>query len=115
MAFTHGETVTRLRGTHEWDPYSQTYTAIDWTDPDPLDIDGCVVYPSSTGETVDVGRRQLEERLTVLMPHGSDVTAADKLTIRGHDYDIDGAPHDYHHPVTGWEPGTALTAVRRLG
>jgi hypothetical protein len=118
MMYAFGETVTRLRGTPVLDPYSQTETTLTWDTPESLFIEGCAVYPSSVGglaETVDVGRDQAEERLTVLMPTGTDVTRQDRLVIRGNTYDVDGFPHDYHHPITGWNPGLAVAAVRKVG
>jgi hypothetical protein len=115
MMYANGETVTRLRGTPTTDQYSQTATILNWDEPDSIDVPGCVIYPATTGETVDVGRNQAEERLTVLMPTGTDITYADRLIIRGNTYDVDGFPHDYHHPITGWQPGTVVAAVRKVG
>ena len=111
----HGETVTRLRGVSTTDPYSQTDTLINWDNPGTLEILGCVVYPAGTGETTTVGRTQVRESLTVLMPPESDVTDQDRLVIRGNTYDVDGVPHAWSNPISGRKPGIQVTAVRRMG
>ncbi len=109
------ETVVRLRGSPVEDPYSGTMRDLDWSRPCREEIDGCVVYPASTGESSPVGRSQAEERLTVLLPDSADVNHLDRLIIRGREYQVDGIPFQFEHPMTGWRPGVQLEAVRSLG
>jgi len=111
----HGETVYRLRAGLANNPYSGKTDQPDWDNCSRLAIDGCAIWPSETNEHVDVGREQLYERLNVALPCGADVTDRDRLEIRGIVYDVTGAPHDWHNPLTGENPGTTLQASRRLG
>jgi len=115
--FTHGETVTRLRAKRVDDPYSGQSDGLDWADPERAEITGCAVYPAGSGieDVTTVGRDQSRDALTVLAPPGADIETLDRLEIRGHTYQVQGFPHDYRHPMTGWQPGMAVTAIRREG
>jgi hypothetical protein len=110
-----GETVVRLRAARVTDPYSQTSTRLDWSSPAELAIAGCVVYQADAGEQLDVGRDQVTQHLTVLLPPGTDLTAADRLRVRGLVYDVDGPPFEYRSPLTGWVPGMQVSVTRREG
>jgi hypothetical protein len=110
-----GETITRLRPVTTTDPYSQEQR-VDWDQPPAQqDVEGCTVYLASTGETLDVGRDQATETLTVLLPSGADIDPADRVIIRGNTYDVQGFPFDWIHPMTGWSPGAQITVTRRRG
>lgn len=110
MDFPHGETVTRQRSTAVTDPYSDEDTGADWTSPDTLPIAGCAVATGGTIEPVADARNSVESDFDVLAPFGSDVTAQDRLVIRGLVCEVQGRPFDWHHPMTGWEPGTVIKA-----
>ena len=89
----HGETITRLRAPKASDPYSQTAQEPDWTHAAEVDIAGCVVYPAATtaAEVYDVGRDKLMQILTLLAPAGTDLTAYDRVRVRGQVYEVTGA------------------------
>lgn len=115
--FRRGETVTIIRAARITDSYSQSEILLDWDNAAETRIAGCAVYPAGSGDTVtvDVGRRQVTDQMTVLMPADTDVTDQDRLRIRGHEYDVTDIPHNWHHPMTGWNPGIQLQATRREG
>lgn len=115
MNLPHGEMVTRLRATRVEDPYSETTTELDWSNPSALDIGPCVVYPATEDELTDVGRDRTLEVLKVLLPPAADIEPDDRLRVRGAVYDITGWPFDYVHPMTGWRPGGEVTITRSEG
>jgi hypothetical protein len=110
MDFPYGETVTRLRATTVTDPYSGEETSIDWGDPDGLAIDGCAVADGGSLEPLQDARNAVESDFDVLAPFGSDVLATDRLVVRGLTCEVQGRPFDWHHPMTGWEPGMVVKA-----
>jgi hypothetical protein len=113
--FAFGETVVRVEAARVLDPYSGEETALDWANPVETPIQGCAVYPGASDETISVGRDQASETLTVLLPRGTPLDYQDRMVIRGKTYEVSGFPHDYHHPITGWEPGVAVTVTRQEG
>ena len=108
----YGETVTRLRGTAQVDPYSGEPDGISWDAPDSLDIPGCAFDPGGSQEPTADGRSSVITRPTVLAAFGSDILPGDRLVVRGKTYEVEGDPAEYHHPMTGWEPGMTVTLER---
>lgn len=106
--FAFGETVVRLRAVVVLDPYSGEPVALDWTDPDQLDINGCAFAPGGSEEPLEQGRNAVVTSPTVYAPTGADVEARDRLVIRGRTWDVDGDPADWRHPMTGWMPGVVI-------
>lgn len=106
--FAHGETVTRLRGTPVLDRYSGEQTGISWKAPDALDIPGCGFNPGGSSEPTQDGRNAVITRPEVYAPADADVTAADRLVVRGDTYQVDGKPAEWRSPLTGWAPGLVI-------
>ena len=100
------ETVTRLRATTTTNRYSDTER--DWSNPDELAIDGCAVAPRDSPETPGDNRDGIIIGFTVYAPEGADVTATDRLRVRGDDYDVDGEPAVWVNPWTSVEEGVEI-------
>lgn len=115
MSFPNGETVVRKRRALVVDPYSQETTLGSWATATTTNILGCAVSQGSTSEPLQDGRAQVVSDFTVFMPAGTDVTAQDRLTIRGVECQVDGHPFDWRSPFTGWAPGLAVNATRVEG
>lgn len=106
--FPHGETVTRLRGVTSVDPYSGESTALDWTTPATLVIEGCGFNPGQSSEPLQTGRNAVSTQPEVYAPADADVLAGDRVIVRGKTYDVDGQPAKWANPFTGWEPGLVI-------
>jgi hypothetical protein len=113
--FAYGETVTRQRGVAATDPYSGTSTGLDWTTPTTLAIAHCGVADGGSLEPAEAARNAVDSDFDVILPAGSDVTAADRLVIRGLVCDVAGRPFDWANPFTGWQPGMIARAKIREG
>lgn len=111
--FPRGETVTVLRGVPIEDPYSAAETVLDWTVPGETPVPGCAVAPRESVEPEQVGRSSVIVGLTVFMPAGTAVTAADRLRIRGQVHEIVGEPGDWRSPFTGRAHGIEV-ATRQV-
>lgn len=95
------ETVARLRGVAEVDPYSGEETTTDWSTPDRLDLSGSSVQPEQgSEETFD---RDMVTRRWRLWHHDpeADVHARDRIEHRGEVYEIDGEVLRWRHPRLG--------------
>lgn len=115
MTFPYGETVTRLRAATSTDPYSNE-TVADWSlTPSEFDIDGCGVASGGSLEPVEVARNAVDSDFDVVAPFDADVTAQDRLRIRGLVCDVVGRPFAWRHPMTGWEAGVVIKAKIREG
>lgn len=113
--FAHGETVVVLRGDTVDDPYSnEPATGLSWDSPAETPVAGCAVAPRYANEGLDPFRPGVIVGLAVYMPAGTDVTARDRLRVRGEVYEVDGEPALWRNPFTGWAPGIEV-AVKRLG
>ena len=110
MMFAHGETVVRLRGTPATDPYSGEASGLAWTTPNTLVIEGCGVASGGSMEPLTDARNAVESDFDVIAPIGVDVTAADRLVIRGLTCQVQGRPFDWRSPFTGWAPGALIRA-----
>jgi len=96
------ETVTRLRGVPVLDPYSGDVTGLEWPDTpiDPLPIEGCLVADGGSLEPLRDARNSVESDFDVIAPTGSDVTAFDRLVIRGLTCQVVGRPFDWAKGMT---------------
>lgn len=108
MLFPSGETVTRQRAASALDPYANESTGKSWENPDELAIPGCAFGPGASSEPVVDARTEVLTQPTLYAPFGSDITAADRLVIRGRTWQVDGDPADYRNPFTGWEAGMVV-------
>lgn len=115
MDFWHGETVIVLRGRPVTDAYSRQETGISFDDPIPTTFERCAVGQTSTVERVEAGRTAVVTDLVVVLPYDADVTARDRIKIRGQVHEIVGDPFPVKNPFTGWTPGTEVHVGRVVG
>lgn len=86
------ETVTRLRAGTTTDPYSGEEAA-DWTSPTEHDITTVApAEPRPSGEPVQEARNAVTSGFTLYLPADEDVTARDRMRVRGRVYDVLGDP-----------------------
>jgi hypothetical protein len=114
VRFAFGEPVTRLRAGTITDPYSAA-DAQDWDAPTSLIYERCAVWPSGSAEPLSADRQSISSDVEVAFPPGADVTARDRLVIRGDTYLVAGAPYDWRSPFTDWRPGLVARANRVEG
>lgn len=108
------ETVTRLRAGTTTDPYSGEPVE-DWSAPTELDVVSLFVEPRPSQEPVQDARNAVTSGFTVGLPAGTDVTARDRLRVRGVVYRVLGEPADWRSPFTGWAPGIVVQVARTEG
>ncbi|MEU4920272.1 hypothetical protein AB0G29_13035 [Streptomyces parvus] len=66
------------------------------------------VQPDKTFESFTPSRDSVTERVTVFLPLAAVVGPADRLTLRGHSYEVDGEPKRLlqtsrrHTRITAW-------------
>lgn len=107
----HGETVTRQRGVPATDPYSGEETGLDWSSPVELSVPRCAVDPSKTRETFDTNRNAVVTDYVLWTDGVYDITAADRLVVRGVTCEIVGKPAIWGpNPFTGDVPGMEIFA-----
>lgn len=86
------ETVTRLRAGTVTDPYSNEASE-DWTSPTSLAIETLApAEPRPSGEPLEDARNSVVSGFTLYLPTDADVTARDRMTVRGDTYDVLGDP-----------------------
>jgi hypothetical protein len=118
--FPYGETVTVLTAATKVDRYSnQGEPSWDLT-PTEADIEGCGLEPRVVGEGGSAeplldARNAVTSGWTVYMPAGTAVNARNRIRVRGETYDVLGEPQVWKSPLTGWEPGIIIQAVRTGG
>lgn len=116
MQFPHGETVYVIRAARVTDPYSGEEEYLDWTDTTRTPYEGCAVGPRVTDEPARSGEAPVLTEATVFNPDPDmDVTARDRLEIRGVVWDIDGEPFYWRSPLSGWAPGWQINVKVREG
>lgn len=106
------ESVVRLRGTIV--SVGQGNTLVDWDDPDTLTLAATAVAPRTSAEEND-NRDAVIVGLTVYLTPGSDVVAADRMTVRGVDYEVVGEPGDYRNPYDPSIDGMQVDLERVAG
>lgn len=99
------ETVTVLRGGTVKDRYGND--RIDFTTPTRTRIDGCAVAPRGSTETAG-GRTGVIVGLTLFLPAGVDITAADRVEVRGDVWTVEGQPGEWRDPFTGTPIGVEV-------
>lgn len=86
------ETVTRLRAGTVTDPYSGVAVP-DWTTPASADITTLApAEPRPSDEPVQNARNAVVSGWTLYLPESADVTAADRVRVRGVVHSVLGAP-----------------------
>lgn len=87
------EVVTRLRATAAVDPYSGEATDESWDVPSELDLYTLApAEPRPSSEPVQDARNAVVSGFTLYLPEDSDVTARDRMVVRGVTYDVLGDP-----------------------
>lgn len=112
MTFAFGEKITILRAPLVVDDYSGEPTGLDWDAATRRTIPGCGIAPVSSGEPLRDIRTQVDSAVDVYAPYGVDIRALDRLIIRGITWQVDGDPAAWRHPMTGWNAGTVIRAVK---
>jgi hypothetical protein len=115
MFFSHGRTVTILRGKPILDPYSHVQIDADWNNPDEIDIDGAFIAQSSTSTAITATRAQQLESKSLYCDPDSDVRTGDRIRDAGALYTIDGIPAADTNPFTGWQPVQEIPLTRYVG
>jgi hypothetical protein len=78
------------------------------------EVPGCVVWPTGSTEEVQ-GQDQTSERLTVLAPYGTDVSAYERAEVRGLLYEVHGVPSQWASPFTTTKAGVEVRLERIQG
>lgn len=114
MTFAFGIPVIRQRATRVTDPYSGEDSVLDWSNPDELLFPSCAVWQESSLEPdpIDQRRMQVVTVTKVVFPYDADVLPADRFVVHGVAYEVQGELERYHHPMTGWEPGSVANGRR---
>lgn len=87
-----GETVTRLRAGTAVDPYSAEASE-DWGSATEEDITTLApAEPRPSNEPVQDARNAITSGFTLYLPLDADVTARDRMRVRGVVYDVLGEP-----------------------
>lgn len=116
QGFPFGEAVHVIRAGVSTDPYSGSSTADDWDNPAAeFDVAGCAVANGGSTEIAQTDRQSVEADYDVFMPAGTDITAYDRLVVRGETCEVVGRPFEWRHPMTGWTPGVFVQAKVVLG
>lgn len=109
--FPYGEPVAVIRAGEIEDPYSGE-TELDWDNPTEIPYEHCGVDSRSVGENEEPldlpHRRPVIDGLTIYGPPDMDVTAHDRMRVRGKVWQVHGDPEKPRSPFTGWEPGTTV-------
>lgn len=99
------ETVTIQRATATVTGRDGT-TRPDWTDVTETDV-AALVAPSERGEDHGANRQATITSYDLYLPAGTDITAADRVTVRGDTFDVDGEP-------AVWADSGIVATVKRV-
>ena len=112
MGFVAGESVTVLRATATTDAHGNTVR--DWADADETVVAGVAVNPREVNAE-NAGREASEDLFVLYMPAGVDLTATDRVEVRGDVYAVDGTPKVWRSPFTARRPGVEVHIRRVVG
>jgi head-tail adaptor len=101
------EPVTRLRPATYTDPYSGEST-VDWSQPPVETSLTALVADSGSIEQILDGRTPVDSDFTLYFEAAADVTASDRMRVRGLICSVTGRPFD-------WRPGTVVQVKVREG
>lgn len=79
-------------------------------------INGCAVYPRTSGETSSLGT-EVVVGLTVLAPYDADIASSDVVRVPddADPWEVDGEPGRWRSPFSGWRPGCQFALTRQRG
>lgn len=80
-----------------------------------IPVGGVAVRPLSTDESLAERRDRVVDTLEVILPPDTQISATDRLRIRGLTYEVDGTPDPRYSPDLGIEPGVRVLAKRVTG
>lgn len=111
MGIQGEETITIVRR-------SSTGSVDDFGNPtwstDEVTVSNVLVAFGSTGEPLDVSREPVDARLTLYLPHGTQILDGDIFTVRNSDWEKDGDSIDW--PIVGgFVPSVVVNVRRRRG
>lgn len=86
--YAQGVTVTRLRAAAASDGYGGTIK--DWSNPDRLTIEGCLIAPRTFDEERTNGRQGVAFGFSVIAPYGCDVRFDDRMEIPDGVFEVEG-------------------------
>lgn len=100
MSGPWAETVVRLRPTTRVDRYGDEIA--DWDQPPAkTPIEGVHLEPSPSSTDLEAGREADLSGLRLVAQRHLDITTADRVTARGHDWIVDGEPRFLRNQFTG--------------
>lgn len=109
----HGDEVIVLRAFTEADRYGND-TPAGWQQV--ACYLGVAFDPGGSVEVTVDGRQGVVTTPRLLgLPTDANVTAADRVKVRGVTYEIVGDPAQWRNPFTGWSPGVAVNLKRVEG
>lgn len=71
----------------------------DWANATSIEIGGCSVQPSQSTRDFDGRTLSVSEEWALYAPPGADIRAGDRVSWRGVDYEINGAPMPWESPT----------------
>ena len=108
-----GETVVILTGTAIVDPYSGEPSGMSWTAPTQVSVDNVLCEPRPSSEPVQDARNAVTSGFTLYLPAGTAITPANRVRVRGLDYDVLGEASDWR--LGSWRPGLVVQTSRVSG
>lgn len=112
--FPHGESVTVLAAGVVSDPYSGQ-PAENWDAPTSTEVVGVAVEPRPSNEPVQDARNAVTSGFTLYLPPGTEITARDRVQVRGDTYRVLGDPAEWRSPFSGWDAGIVVQVERTEG
>ena len=104
--------MTVLRAGVVADPYSGDVSP-SWDSPVGVTVSNVLVEPRPSGEPVQDARNAVTSGFTLYMPASADVTAADRVEVRGRVYSVLGEPADWR--LGSYRPGLVVQVERTEG
>lgn len=82
-------------------------------------LENVPVWPSdgngTSGNEQTQGRDTVIQGYSALLPPGTVVSAVDKVTVYGKDFEVNGLPGFFRSPFTGTDPGIVVNLTRVTG
>lgn len=78
-------------------------------------IEGCAFAPESSVEDTDNREQVISAGALYVPPTQVEVSAACRLRFDGAEWQVDGDPAWWRHPMTGWTPGGVIHVRRVTG
>lgn len=100
-----GETVGVIRPTTSTDRYNDTTLTYGTTPTH--EVAGCAFDPGGSTEIND-GRTAVTTTPTLYLPPGADITATDRVVVRGDTYETTGKPAVWVSPFDGQTKGVVV-------